>query len=75
MTHLSKEFAERGRTDSNPIETMHSAYYQISDRNNALVFGLSSLMLFAGNLENEFADVSQGVKIRYGTSIVSRSTC
>eukprot|EP00474_Spongospora_subterranea_P007055 CRZ07513.1 hypothetical protein [Spongospora subterranea] len=65
---LAKEFAEKGREDSNPIESMHAVYYQIAEKNNKIVFGLSSLMLFSANLEREFEDLKLGRTVRYGVA-------
>jgi hypothetical protein len=71
QSHLNPDFAKAGRTDTNPIEAMHAAYYQIAERNNTLVFGLSSLMIFASSLELEYNDLLQGRSIRYGLGFLA----
>jgi hypothetical protein len=72
--HLSPGFAKSGRTDTNPIESMHSAYYQIADSDNPLVYGLFCLMLFGKNLDFEFKDLLEGRTVRYGILIFDRMT-
>eukprot|EP00474_Spongospora_subterranea_P007824 CRZ08282.1 hypothetical protein [Spongospora subterranea] len=65
---MDAEFAEKSRNDTNPIEAMHSMFYQIAETKNSMVFGLTSLMLFSGTLEQDFADVLVGRAINYGVA-------
>eukprot|EP00474_Spongospora_subterranea_P006251 CRZ06709.1 hypothetical protein [Spongospora subterranea] len=61
-----KEFEEMARSDSNPIESMHSTFYQIADRKNSLVYGMSILTMFSESLRQDFEDVASGVTVHYG---------
>lgn len=61
-----KDFEQMARSDSNPIESMHSTFYQIADRKNSVVYGMSILTMFSESLHQDFDDIASGLNVHYG---------